>query len=99
MQVFSQHGLPSPSPQPAGQPGHLLPSPGGGGAGKQGPGAGEPGPDKNIHFTTFSEGFFMKGLAIFFRQDNVNQKYKTHPVKSYFIKQLLFISMQRKATI
>ena len=40
--------------------------------------------------TTVSEGFFLKCLAIFFRQDNINQKYKTHPVKSYFTKQLLF---------
>ena len=39
--------------------------------------------------TTVSDGC----LAIFFRQENVNQKYVTHPVKSYFTKQLLFLSM------
>jgi hypothetical protein len=38
--------------------------------------------------TTVSEGFILKCLAIFFRQENVNQKYETHPVKSYFTKQL-----------
>ena len=54
---------------------------------------------KNVHvvfkcvFTTVSERFFVKYLAIFFREENVNQKYETHPVKSCFTKQLLFISM------
>ena len=41
--------------------------------------------------TTVSEGFFMKCLAIFFRQENVNQKYETHSVQFYFIKQLFFL--------
>ena len=41
--------------------------------------------------TTVSEGFFLTGLAIFFRQEIVNQKYETHPVKSYFAKQLLLL--------
>ena len=43
--------------------------------------------------TTVSEGFFMNCLAIFFRQENVNQKYETHPVQSCITKHLLFISM------
>ena len=38
--------------------------------------------------TTVSEGFFLKCLAFFFKQDNVNLKYETHPVKSYFTKRL-----------
>ena len=33
--------------------------------------------------TTVSEGFSLKCFAIFSRQDNVNQKFETHPVKSY----------------
>ena len=43
--------------------------------------------------TTVSEGLFVKYLAIFFKEENVNQKYETHRVKSYFTKQLVFISM------
>ena len=43
--------------------------------------------------TSVSKGFFPKCLAIPFRQENVNQKSETHPVKSYFTKQLLFIPM------
>ena len=43
-----------------------------------------------LHLTQlFVKGFFMKCLAIFFRQENVTQKYKTHPMKYYFTKQLL----------
>ena len=43
-----------------------------------------------------SEGLFMKYLAIFFREENVTQKYETRYVKSYFTKQLLFIIMRNK---
>ena len=46
---------------------------------------------KNLDNTTVSEGLLMKCLAIFLRQENVNQKNETHPVKFYFTKQLLFI--------
>ena len=43
----------------------------------------------DILHTSVSEGFFVKYLAIFFREENVNQKYEACPVKSYFTKQLL----------
>ena len=46
-----------------------------------------------LYITTDSKEFFLKCLAIFFKQENVNQKYETHPVKSYFNKQLLIIYM------
>ena len=49
--------------------------------------------------TSVSEGFFVKYLAIFFREENVNQKYETRPVKAYFTKQLLFIIMWSKTNI
>ena len=45
-----------------------------------------------IH-TSVSEGFFLKCSAIFFRQEIVNQKLETHPVKSYITKQLLINGM------
>ena len=32
-------------------------------------------------------------VALGLRQDNVNQKYETHPVKSYFTKHVLLISV------
>ena len=35
------------------------------------------------------EGFFLKSSAIFFRQEIVNQKMETHPVKSYITQQLV----------
>ena len=44
-------------------------------------------------FSVFAQGFFLKCLAFFFRQENVNQMYETPHVQSYFTKQLLFISM------
>ena len=37
------------------------------------------------------EGFFLKCLAIFFRQEIVNKKLETHPVKSYITKQLFLM--------
>ena len=40
--------------------------------------------------TAVSDGFFLKCMAIFFRQENVNQKYETHSVNSYFTKHMLF---------
>ena len=43
--------------------------------------------------TTVSKGFFLKCLSIFIRQVNVTQKIETNPMKFYFNKQLLFISM------
>ena len=45
------------------------------------------------NLTTVFNGFFLRCMAILFRQENVNKKYETHPVKSYFTKQLVFISM------
>ena len=48
---------------------------------------------KGLRLTSVSEGFFLKCPAIFFRQENVNQKIETHPVKFYFTKQLLFITI------
>ena len=37
----------------------------------------------------------MKYLAIYFRQDNVNQKYKTHSVKFYFTEMLRFLIVSK----
>ena len=43
--------------------------------------------------------FFLKCSAIFFRQEIVNQKLETHPVKSYITKQLLINGMWRKTNL
>ena len=46
-----------------------------------------------LQVTSVSEGFFLKCSAIFFRQEIVNQKWETHPVKSFITKQLLIYGM------
>ena len=50
----------------------------------------------NISSTSVSEWVFLKCSAIFLRQEIVNQKFETHPVKSYITKHLLINGMWRK---